>query len=92
MTYLTVKDLKKTRELWERLRRERELIVTRDGLPCAIMVEVSPENADEALAEIRRALFSTAISRARRRAEQHPAPAHAIDSLVRKSRKRRGVS
>ncbi len=33
MSYLAVKDLKKTRSLRERLAKERELILTKDGVP-----------------------------------------------------------
>ena len=31
MDYMAVKDLKKSRELWEKLATERELVITRDG-------------------------------------------------------------
>ena len=69
MDYLAVKDLKKTRDLWQKLDRERELIITRDGKPSALMISVSPETVDDALREIRRALFSAAVGRARKQAE-----------------------
>ena len=69
MDYLTVKDLRKTRKLWEKLASERKLVITKDGKPSALMISVSPETVEESLREIRRALFSAAVSRVRKRAE-----------------------
>ena len=89
MDYIAVKDLKKTRELWSKLDRDRELIITRDGKPSALMISVSPETVDDALREIRRALFSAAVSRARKRAEADPPLVEEIEELVRKSRSER---
>ena len=63
MDYLAAKDLKKTKKLWEKLASERKLVITRDGKPSALMISVSPETVEESLREIRRALFSAAISR-----------------------------
>ena len=68
MTYLAVKDLKKTRELRETLRRDHELVVTKDGQPFALMVEISPDAVEDSLDEVRRALFSTAVKQARKKA------------------------
>ena len=58
MNYLAVKDLKKTRSLRERLAKERELILTKDGQPFALLIGIPAENAEGSLAEIRRAMFS----------------------------------
>ena len=74
MNYLAVRELKKTSELWERLASEREPVITRDGRPAALMVRVTPETVEESLREIRRARFSGAVSRVRRRAEKQGIP------------------
>ena len=50
MHYLAAKDLKKTRELWQKLADERELVITRDGKPSALMISVSPETEEGFLA------------------------------------------
>ncbi len=89
MTYLTVKDHKQTRKIWGQLNAERELVITRDGKPCAIMVEVSPENREESLAEIRRSLFCAAISRSRRKAAQQPFLPNELNDIIQESRKER---
>ena len=92
MTYLAVKDLKKTKELWQMLAAEKELVITRDGKPSAIMVSISPETAEESLSEIRRALFSMAISHARAKAEEIPLKPQDIENAIRQSRTDRGIS
>ena len=93
MDYLAVKDLKKTRELWEKLASERELVITRDGRPSALMISISPETVEESLREIRRALFYGAVSRVRRRAEKEGMPDDAaIAAEIDRSRMDRGLS
>ena len=92
MSYMAVKDFKQTKVLWERLHNERELIVTRDGKPCAIMIEVSSENVEDSLSEIRRALFSSAVTRARRKAERTSSSPQEIEDLIQQSRYDRKIS
>lgn len=92
MDYLTIKDLKKTRELWEKLASGRKLVITRDGKPSALMISVSPETLEESLREIRRALFSATVSRVQKRAETEGIPDDgAIAAEIDQSRKERGL-
>lgn len=89
MSYLQVKDLKKSRELWQRLERDRELVITRDGQPCAILVGIDPDELEAALPAIRRALFSTAVGRVRDRSANRVGAAQDIEQALRESRKGR---
>ncbi len=91
MNYLAVKDLKKTRELWSSLETEKELIITRDGKPSAIMVSITPEIAEESLIEIRKALFSISLSRTRKKGNLKPITNREIDSIISESRESRGL-
>ena len=91
MDYLAVKDLKKTRSLREKLEKERELILTKDGQPFALIIGISPDNVEESLDEVRRAMFSTAVMRARKRAVMTPAIDKEINDEILKSRKNRGL-
>ena len=91
MSYMTVKDLKQTRNLWRQLSVDREVVITRDGKPCAILVEVNAESCDESLAEIRRGLFSSAVSRIRRNAANQAISSDEVDAAIAESRKERGV-
>jgi antitoxin (DNA-binding transcriptional repressor) of toxin-antitoxin stability system len=72
MTTIAIKDLKRPRELRDTLEREREVVITKDGRPFAIMVGIEPDAVDDALREVRRALFSSAVLRGRRRATEVP--------------------
>ena len=93
MHYLAAKDLNKTRELWQKLADERELVITRDGKPTALMISVSPETVEDSLREVRRALFSAAVSRVRRRAEEEGIPEDAaIAAEIDQSRRDPGLS
>ena len=91
MNYLAVKDLKKTRELWSNLDMEKELIITRDGRPSAILVSITPEIVEESLIEIRKALFSISLSRTRKKGSLKPMTYEEIESVTTKSRKSRGL-
>ena len=91
MNYIAMKDLKKTQELRNMLRRDRELILTKDGAPCALLIPVTPEKVEETLKAVRTALFSAAVSSARRKAAATvPKPADLV-SEIRASRISRGV-
>jgi len=91
MGYLAVKDLKQTRSLREKLEKERELVLTKDGQPFALMIGISPDNVEESLNEVRRAMFSTAVMRARQRAIMTPPTDMEINDEILKSRKNRGL-
>ncbi len=91
MSYMAVKDLKKTRELREVLSRDREVIVTKDGKPFALMVEISPDAVEDSLDEVRRALFSAAVKQARKKAVEHPMDDESIAAEILASRESRGL-
>ena len=55
MQFMAVRDLRgKSAEAWEKLEREREIVITSNGKPIAIMTAVSEENLEEALTVMRR--------------------------------------
>lgn len=90
MTYIGVSDLKRSRQMWEMLSREKELVLTRDGKPGALIVEITPEGLENAVAAVRRALFSEAVSSVRRRAEKNPPSPEEIELEIQASRRKRG--
>ncbi len=91
MSYLAIKDLKNTRSLREKLEKERELILTKDGQPFALLIGVTPDNLEESLKEVRRAMFSKTIGRARKKEIILPANNIDIENEIVKSRKNRGL-
>ena len=87
MNYLAIKDLKQTRALRELLVREREVVLTKDGRPFALIIGVCPETLEDSLREVRRALFSNAVLQARRRALQQPPKRGEIDDEIAAARR-----
>ncbi len=89
MTSLAVQDLKRPRELRDILALEREVFITKDGRPFAIMVGVDPDGAENTLREVRRAMFSAAVARARARARAQPISAAEIEQEIMDARTQR---
>jgi len=86
VTYLGVADLKQSKKMWETLSREKELILTRDGKPGALILEISPEGVEATVAAVRRALFSEAASGARHRATILPPKSGEIEAEIGRGR------
>ncbi|MBN1411938.1 MAG: hypothetical protein JW969_13905 [Spirochaetales bacterium] len=89
MEYLAVKDLKRSRDLWDKLKNQHELVVTKDGTPCALLVGITPETLEESISEIRKALFSVAVANMRKKVSSNPPDESEIQALVGKSRSQR---
>jgi prevent-host-death family protein len=71
MEYVTIRDLRlKPAEVWEKLRRQRELILTSNGRPVAVISDANEENVEETVAALRRARAQAAVSRMRRAAAE----------------------
>ena len=67
MNYIGVSELKKSKAMWEMLDREKELVLTKEGKPGALILPVTPEGLESTLKAVRRALFSETISSIRAR-------------------------
>ncbi len=89
MTHIAVHELKRGKEVWTRLERDRELVVTCDGKPRALLIHICPDTAEESLSEVRRALFSSAVHRVRRRAVVEPPSPGLVDKVIREVRRAR---
>ena len=62
MKFLSVKDLRtKSSQIWHDLPDEKEMVITNNGRPVAILSALSDENIEESLAAIRQARVSEAI-------------------------------
>jgi len=86
MEFMAVSELKRSRTLWARLAKSKEMVLTRDGKPGALLVEVSGDNLEAVLGAVRRALFSQAVSKARRRAEERPPTGEELEREIRAAR------
>ena len=67
MKFVTVRDLRgKTSELWKELQRERELVVTNNGKPIAILSATDEESFETCLWTLRRSRASDALANLQR--------------------------
>ena len=69
MNYIGVSELKNSKSMWEMLQRDKELILTKDGKPGALILPVTPEGVEGTLRAVRRALFSETVSSIRSRGQ-----------------------
>ncbi|NNM86169.1 MAG: hypothetical protein HKL96_10495 [Phycisphaerales bacterium] len=95
MGLIAIKNLKHPRQLKERLRVEKELLLTSDGRPVAALVHVSADDDPEAMIQsIRDARSRLALSRVRAAVHQAgtnrltPAEINREIAAVRKARRR----
>ena len=64
MKFVTVRDLRgRSGQVWNTLARERDIILTSNGKPIAILSAVSEENLEESLAAVRRARAAAAVEK-----------------------------
>ncbi len=63
MKFLSVRDLRgKLSHIWKELPREREMVITNNGRPIAILSSVNESNLEESLSAFRRARAISAVA------------------------------
>ncbi len=63
MKFLSVRDLRgKSAEIWKELPNEREMIITSNGRPIAILAAINESSLEESLAAFRRARAIEAVA------------------------------
>jgi len=68
MKFISVRDLRgKSAEVWKNLPAEREVVVTSNGRPIAILSAVNESNLEESLSAIRQARSAEAVMNLQRR-------------------------
>ena len=62
MQFVAVRDLRsKSAEIWEKLSQEKELVITLNGKPIAVISSVNENNLEQALEVMRRARSMAAV-------------------------------
>jgi antitoxin (DNA-binding transcriptional repressor) of toxin-antitoxin stability system len=68
MKFVSVRDLRgKSAQIWKELPEEREMIITSNGRPIAILAATNESNLEESLAAFRRARAIEAVASLQRR-------------------------
>jgi len=84
MKLIAIKDLKQPRQLKERLLAEKELLLTSDGRPVAVLVSVdASEDPETVIQSIRDARSRLALSRIREAASRGGAAKLSLDEINR---------
>jgi antitoxin (DNA-binding transcriptional repressor) of toxin-antitoxin stability system len=93
MKFISVRDLRgKSAEVWKELPAEREVVVTSNGRPIAILSAVSESNLEESLSAIRQARAAEAVMSLQRRSVEEGTDSIAmeeIDAEIKAVRKKR---
>jgi prevent-host-death family protein len=95
MKFLSVRDLRgKPAQIWKELAAEREMVITSNGRPIAILASISESNLEESLAAFRRARAVEAVASLQRHSVQRGTDRITMDEIdaeidaVRKKRAR----
>jgi antitoxin (DNA-binding transcriptional repressor) of toxin-antitoxin stability system len=71
MEFITVRDLRtRPGQIWDKLRQQRDLILTSSGRPIAVLSHIDEGGVEETLATLRRARAQAAVSRLRAEATE----------------------
>lgn len=99
MRFLSIRDLRsKPAEIWKTLPSTREMVVTSNGRPIAVLSAVTEENLEETLAAIRRARAVTSVSELQLRSVEHGTDSLTMDEIdaeiteVRRQRRQRDTA
>ena len=69
MKFVTVRDFRNSsRDIWDKVRNDEDIVVTSNGKPTAILVNVSESNLEEVLSSIRQAKAMRAFNKMRQQA------------------------
>ncbi len=93
MEFITVRDLRvRPGQVWKRLAEKRDVIVTSNGRPIAVLSAVSEGNVDETLIALRRARAQMAVSHMRQSAAAQGLDQMTMDEIdeeIRRARQER---
>ena len=94
MKFISVRDLRgKSAEVWKGLPQDREVVVTSNGRPIAILSAVNESNLEESLSAIRQARAVEAVMSLQRRSVERGTDGISMDEIdaeIRAARRRRG--
>jgi antitoxin (DNA-binding transcriptional repressor) of toxin-antitoxin stability system len=96
MKFVSVRDLRgKSAEVWRDLPNEREMIITSNGRPIAILAAISESNLEESLAAFRQARAVEAVATLQRRSADQGTDKikmTEIDAEIKNVRKKRATA
>ena len=93
MKFVSIRDLRgKSAEIWKELPGEREMVITSNGRPIAILAAVNESSLEESLSAFRRARAIEAVASLQRRSSEQGTDRislEEIDAEIREVRRKR---
>ena len=93
MKFLSIRDLRgKSAQVWETLPEEREMIVTNNGRPVAILSSVNESNLEEYLSALRQARAIQAVNALQRQSVEKGTDKLSLEEInqeIKESRRKR---
>jgi len=93
MKFLSVRDLRgKSAQVWKELPEEREMVVTSNGRPIAILAAITEANLEESLSAFRQVRAVEAVVSLQRRSVQQGTSKISMDEIneeIKSARKKR---
>ncbi len=82
MKFVSIRDLRgKSAEVWKKLSGEREMVITSNGRPIAILAAVNESNLEESLSAFRQARAVEAVASLQRRSVEQGADNISMDEI-----------
>jgi len=82
MKFVSIRDLRgKSAEIWKMLSGEREMIITSNGRPIAILAAVNESNLEESLSAFRQARAVQAVASLQRRSVEQGTDNISMDEI-----------
>jgi antitoxin (DNA-binding transcriptional repressor) of toxin-antitoxin stability system len=95
MRFVTVRELRnRAGKLWGELAEEKDMVLTSNGRPIALLSSISDDSVEESLAAVRRARAMAAVQRMQSqsmRAGLNKLRPHVIEAEIRAARKARNA-
>lgn len=93
MKFITVRDIRTSpARIWKELPDEREMVITHNGKPIALLTPLSDSNLEETLSELRRARAIHAVKEMQQKARKDgiaDMSIEDIDAEIQKTRKKK---
>ena len=78
MDFVTVRELRaESAKVWEKIEAGKEVVITRNGKPFAVLINTQPENLEATLRAIRGERFAASV----RKLQEH-AVKHGLDKMT----------
>ncbi len=95
MKFLSVRDLKtKSSQIWKDLPEEKEMVITNNGRPIALMVPVTESNLEKSISSFRQVQATKAVNSLQQKSVENSLNTMTMDEIeaeiatVRKNRKK----